>query len=290
MSVEPFRNEARSLIAAGADPRRAGQAAAAFFGVPRTIGAREAHSRGMALGAAVVVALALLGYVLVLSEDVRIAALVRSVAPEVDGLSRTELAARLTGAPGRVDPETARSRPDFAAVLSEQLRADLEAFPEADRSLAVEDLVRLRPLLRDPVALRLDRTVGSLPPAVRAALVRDDVLGPLLVWAAPLTAEVKGTLTTLDLRPLLGDPDRRALLQALPDLDPAAAGALARWRTMGPGQRQALAAVLSILDSDAAGDRFPRLVAAYQAAAPSLVEVLKARLANCSFTNRRACR
>lgn len=288
--MNAFRDESRRLIDAGADPRRAGQAAAAYFGLPRAIGAREVLVHGIALGATVAVALALLGYFLFLGADVRVAALVRSVVPDVDGLSRTELGVRLASAPEQTEPGAAGSRPDVATILSEQVRADLRALPEAERGTAVADLVRLRPLLHNGVALQLMRTLASLPPAVRTALAQDDALGPLLVWAAPMTAEVKGALTTLDLEPVVGDPGRRALLQALPNLDPDAAGALARWRTAGPDQRQALAAVLSILGTEDAGDRFPRLIAAYQVAAPSLVELLGTRLAKCSFAARRACR
>lgn len=56
--MDPFRDEAARLIAGGADPRRAGPAAAEFFGLPRAIGARQAFGAGLGLGIAIVTAAA----------------------------------------------------------------------------------------------------------------------------------------------------------------------------------------------------------------------------------------
>ncbi len=245
--MDPFGDEAARLIAGGADPRRAGPAAAEFFGLPRAIGARQAFWAGLALGIAIMMASASAG---AWYFDLRPA--------------------------GNTQITTAR------------VEAALSPIPEAQRATVLASLVRLTPLLHDPIALTILQAVRDLSEQERTTLAQGGRLRALLGWAAQMNDNQQAALLAWNLPPLLADPDRFALLQLLPGLDLLTTKFLVALRSSSFTQRQTLIAALTFIDRNDA--RFARAVAAFQYDASSLVKLLDGRLANCTFSDRGACR
>lgn len=156
--MDAHEREAHRLIAAGADPRRAGPAAAAHFGLPRTPSPAQTMAVGGVLGllAAVMVASLLL--------------------PIFD--------LRVTPASNLQPPSPARSQVDAA----------LSSLPETEREAALDDLSKLVPLLHDPVAQHLVRVLHALPTDERQALAAEPQLGHLLGGIAALTGQQRISL------------------------------------------------------------------------------------------------
>ena len=287
--VDPYRDRALSLIAQGADPRRASPAAEERFGVPRSIHAREAFAIGGVLGAVggIVVSIALAAIGLVVfdlrpapSGSVRIAAAVRGAVPDADALSSPDLVVRLTALQGPVTTSgSVGSQPGI-----DQVTDALASVPKENRAAALADFVRFIPLLHDSASLAVARAVSSLSPEELGALARDGHLASVLAWIAHLSSAQQDALLAIDLEPVLGNPDLFGLLQTLPTLDPLVAKALTGIRYWTYTQRQAL--ILSLNGDD---QRFKRLVAAFTYAAPSLTKLLNGRLVHCAFENKEAC-
>ena len=267
MIVDPFRKEAKRLIAQGADPRQAGEAAVAYFGLPRAISVREGFKAGVALGACVVMALAGTGAWMF---NLRPAGGAVAVPSTSDAAASSR--------------QTATNDPTPAA----QLGVALSPVPVEQRPAVLAELVKLTSVLRNPVTLTILRTIRDLSEQDRIALAQDARLGPVLAWTARLTTDQQKALLTTNLQPVLADPSRLALLQVLPKLDPLSADVLATLTYATYAQRQTLMAVLQLIETD--DGHFDRLIAAFSNAAPSLLKVLEGKLINCQFSNREGCR
>ena len=267
--MDPFREEAARLIAKGADPRRAGQAAAEFFGLPRAVGVRQAFGVGVALGTAVMMALA---GATAWTFDLRPA----GNAVAVTATSTSDATAHSRHA--NIDVPTPAA----------QIEAALSPVPVEQRPAVLADLVKVTVMLRDPIALTVVRAIRDLSEQDRVTLAQSTRLKAVLAWMANLKADQQTALLATDFRPVLGDPDRLALLQVLPQLDPLSAQVLANFKYATFTQRQTLMAVLTLIAND--DGHFDRLIAAFSNAAPSLVKLLDGRLIDCQFSNRGACR
>ena len=183
--MDAHEREARRLIAAGADPRRAGPAAAAHFGLPQTPTAAQSMAVGCLMGVLVVVAAA---GILMLAFDLRVSS---ATALQTESSARTAV------------------------------EAALSPVPQAEREAILADLVRLVPLLHDPVSLQLVRVLRTLTPEQKQALAAEQRLGPLLGATAALTEHQRTTLLAI-----IGDPHSVDLLEGMRTRDPASATVL----------------------------------------------------------------
>lgn len=152
--MDVHEREARRLInEEGADPRRAGPAAAARFGVRRTFTITQAMAVGCLLGVLLVVAAA---SVLMLALGLRVSS---TTSAQADSPARAEI------------------------------ESALSSVPPTDRQAALADLARLVPLLHDPANLQLVRVLRTLTPEERLSLAAEQRLEPLLSKVAILTGQ-----------------------------------------------------------------------------------------------------
>ena len=246
--------EARRLIGTGADPRRAGPAAAAHFGLPRRFHAGEALAIGIVLGG------------LAFAAPVGVTVGLVGLDPARFGLVRA--------------PQDAPALQSAKAQVEDYLAS----VPVPQQTATLADFQRFAPWLHDAVAWHLLHAVDTLSAEDRRALAADQQVVTLLDQLAKLTGAQRDML-----RGVLAQPERVDRLGPLLDLDPTTLSLLEAWRQVNDRQRQTLAAVLTILGGD--GDEsFDRLIAAYSARAPSLLALLDTRLLACSAANTRACR